>query len=135
MKHEYILTVRSTDVDMIGHVNNAKYLEYLEWARFDWLKQHGVTVESFRKWGIFPVVVNVNINYRKELLFDEEILITSYTKKMNTRSVVAHQIITNQAGDVIADADLTIVAIDGKKRKAITLPDDMKTMFEKTIVE
>ncbi|TGU69096.1 acyl-CoA thioesterase, partial [Mesorhizobium sp. M00.F.Ca.ET.186.01.1.1] len=33
MAHRFAFTVQSTDIDVIGHVNNAKYLEYMEWAR------------------------------------------------------------------------------------------------------
>ena len=48
MAHRYHLTVRSTDIDVIGHVNNAKYLEYMEWARFEWIWEQGFTLDELR---------------------------------------------------------------------------------------
>jgi thioesterase III len=30
------IEVRPTELDSMGHVNNAKFLEYMEWSREDW---------------------------------------------------------------------------------------------------
>ncbi len=33
METAYEIVVRPTEVDVNGHVNNAKYVEYMEWGR------------------------------------------------------------------------------------------------------
>jgi hypothetical protein len=33
--------VRCTEIDVNGHVNNARYVEYLEWGREAWYEAHG----------------------------------------------------------------------------------------------
>jgi thioesterase-3 len=33
------MTVRGYHLDLFGHVNNARYLEFLEEARWDWFEQ------------------------------------------------------------------------------------------------
>ncbi len=36
------IVVRPTEVDVNGHVNNAKYVEYMEWGRKDIYERHGL---------------------------------------------------------------------------------------------
>lgn len=58
------IKVRGYHLDVYQHVNNARYLEFLEEARWDGLENS----ESFQ-WltahNIAFVVVNININYRR----------------------------------------------------------------------
>jgi thioesterase-3 len=129
MEHVFGVTVRSTDVDMIGHVNNAKYLEYMEWARFDWIANTGFTLEELQRRQILPVVVNININYRKELKMLERIKIVSTLVRWGEKSFVVRHELFNQKGELSSDADVTMVMIDAKARRAIPLPDDLVRAF------
>lgn len=122
MPHLFDLTVRSTDIDFIGHVNNAKYLEYMEWARFDWICQKGFTLEQLNRMGVMPVVVNLNINYRKELRMLEEVQIRTTLVKLGTKSFVLRHELFNRREELVADCEVTMVMIDAKLRKSVPLP-------------
>ena len=39
------IVVRPTEIDVNGHVNNAKYVEYLEWGREEWYESNGLPYE------------------------------------------------------------------------------------------
>ncbi|MED1915050.1 thioesterase family protein [Bacillus thuringiensis] len=126
MAHRYHLTVRSTDIDVIGHVNNAKYLEYMEWARFEWIWEQGFTLDELRRRAIMPVVVNININYRKELKMREEVTAITTVIKVGEKSFVIRQELYNAADVLVADADVTMVMIDANTRQSISLPVELK---------
>ncbi|MGF9905471.1 acyl-CoA thioesterase [Brevibacillus porteri] len=126
MAHRYHLTVRSTDIDVIGHVNNAKYLEYMEWARFEWIWEQGFTLDELRRRAIMPVVVNININYRKELKMREEVTANTTVVKVGEKSFVIRQELYNAADVLVADADVTMVMIDANTRQSISLPAELK---------
>ncbi|MFF0829464.1 acyl-CoA thioesterase [Brevibacillus sp. NPDC003359] len=126
MAHRYRLTVRSTDIDVIGHVNNAKYLEYMEWARFEWIWEQGFTLDELRRRAIMPVVVNININYRKELKMREEVTAITTVVKVGEKSFVIRQELYNAADVLVADADVTMVMIDANTRQSISLPVELK---------
>ena len=126
MGHRYSLTVRSTDIDVIGHVNNAKYLEYMEWARFEWIWQKGYTLDELKRRAIMPVVVNININYRKELKMREEVVALTDVIKVGEKSFVIRQALYNAADVLVADADVTMVMIDANTRQSISLPAELK---------
>lgn len=126
MAHRYHLTVRSTDIDVIGHVNNAKYLEYMEWARFEWIWEQGFTLDELRRQAIMPVVVNININYRKELKMREEVTAITTVVKVGEKSFVIRQELYNAVDVLVADADVTMVMIDANTRQSISLPVELK---------
>jgi thioesterase-3 len=128
-QHLFDITVRSTDVDFIGHVNNAKYLEYMEWARFDWMCQLGFTLEELQRRAIMPVVVNIVINYRKELRMLEQIQVRSSAVRWGEKSFVIRQEVFNQKGELACDADVTMVMIDAKTRRAAALPADLASVL------
>lgn len=130
VQREFELTVRSTDVDMIGHVNHAKYLEYLEWARFEWLREEGLTMEELQRRQILPVIVHVSIDYIKELKFDERIRIVSDLLRIGGKSSVIGQTVYNSVGELACKAEITWVMIDALKRKAVELPPEIKKILQ-----
>jgi acyl-CoA thioesterase FadM len=59
------LQVRPNDLDVLGHVNNAVVLEYLEAGRWDWLAGQGIA----RGGDITAVVARAEVDYRGEIPF------------------------------------------------------------------
>ena len=55
-----------TDLDVLGHMNNGKYLSIMDVGRFDLIQRNGV-LDVFRRERWYPVVVSQTISYRKSL--------------------------------------------------------------------
>lgn len=55
-----------TDVDILRHMNNGKYLSIMDVARFDLIQCNGV-LALFEREAWYPVVVGQTISYRKSL--------------------------------------------------------------------
>lgn len=55
-----------TDIDILRHMNNGKYLSILDIARFDLIQRNGI-FKLFMSEGWYPVVVGQTISYRKSL--------------------------------------------------------------------
>lgn len=129
MKTAIQITTRTTEIDMMGHVNNAKYLEYMEWSREDWYNRVGLPFDAFTEMGIGTVTVNIQIDYIKELRLGEEITITTEpVRKGNTSFVLKHEIYNNQ-DEVVTKALVTGVIIDFQKRKSTPLPTKLANQF------
>jgi YbgC/YbaW family acyl-CoA thioester hydrolase len=56
--------VRCTEIDVNGHVNNARYVEYLEWGREAWYEAHGFPYDRLLALGAITVVVSLTLNLR-----------------------------------------------------------------------
>ncbi|GGH73651.1 YbgC/YbaW family acyl-CoA thioester hydrolase [Pullulanibacillus pueri] len=123
------IVVRSTEIDVNGHVNNAKYLEYLEWSREEWYEQAGLTYDAFLQMGIQTVTVNININYRKECTQGDCLDVKTTPEKVGRTSFVFYQEMTNQKGEVCAEAWVTSVTMDEKTRKAREVPATLRGLF------
>lgn len=132
-EHVLYITVRSTEVDTIGHVNNAKYLEYMEWGRFDWIIQSGLTLEELKRREIMPVVVNINVNYRKEVRMGEVIKVVSKPLRLGSKSMVVRHELYNGKDQLVCDADVTMVMINTRERKSTDLPQEIIDAFASVI--
>ncbi|PLR38693.1 thioesterase [Chimaeribacter californicus] len=119
------INVRGFHIDVYQHVNNARYLEFLEEARWEWLS----ALEGFQ-WmkdrHIAFIVVNININYRTPAVLGDRLRIDSRLERLNGRSGVVSQVVTrDRDGETVADAALTFVCIDLKSQKALPLEGEL----------
>lgn len=55
-----------TDIDLNLHLNNAKYLKYMDLARLENMLQNGM-MWKFLRGGVRPIITNTEISYIKEL--------------------------------------------------------------------
>lgn len=123
------LVVRSTEIDVNGHVNNAKYLEYLEWGREEWYDQAGLHYDVFKQMGIHTVTVNINVNYRKECKQGDRLSVKTRPEKLGRTSFVLKQEIYNQQNELCADASVTNVTMDIASRKGREVPPELGKLF------
>lgn len=123
------IQVRSTEIDVNGHVNNAKYLEYLEWGREEWYEKANLDYNTFLEMGIQTVTVNININYRKECLQNDRLTIITKPEKVGRTSFVLKQEIFNQRGELVCDALVTSVAMSSETHKGTQIPDQLAKFF------
>jgi thioesterase-3 len=107
-------------------VNNARYLEFLEearWALFDAKKGIMALANS----GFAFNVVNINISYRRPaVLYDLLTIETSLEKVGQKSATLLQKIIEKNGGEVIADALVTFVLLDIQKKKAAPLEGQLK---------
>lgn len=55
-----------TDLDILNHMNNGKYLSIMDIGRFDLMQRNGIW-QLFKDESWYPVVVGQTISYRKSL--------------------------------------------------------------------
>ncbi|RAL21890.1 acyl-CoA thioesterase [Thermoflavimicrobium daqui] len=123
------IEVRSTEIDVLGHVNNAKYLEYLEWGREDWYNQIGLPFDLFEELGMGTVTVNININYRKEARLGQKLVISTKPIRRGRSSFVLKQEIINENQELVADAEVISCTMSLAERKSVPLPDVLAKYF------
>lgn len=128
------LKVRGYHLDVYQHVNNARYLEFLEEARWAWLEQmasfHWLTTHH-----LAFIVVNININYRRPAVLGDVLNIDSQLLELGGKSGVISQTITLQpTGLVVADAQLTFVCIDLRTQKAQPLEGELKLRLQEMML-
>ncbi|MFC3532551.1 acyl-CoA thioesterase [Vogesella facilis] len=129
MPHHTKIKVRGYHLDLYSHVNNARYLEFLEEARWTFFEDCA-DLPAFLASGIALIVVNINIDYRHPATMNDELLIETSVKSVGNRSSVIHQCVKLAAsGKIAAEADVTLVAYDGRQQKAIPLDGELRELL------
>lgn len=128
------IIVRSSHIDMFNHVNNAKYVEFLEWGRVHLAEEQNIDFLSMVENGIGPAVIRLEINYRKEASMGDVLLIDTRAMEIKNDKVgILEQTITNKkSGELICDAVVTMVMFNLRQRKSVPMPDSMKKFFPKS---
>lgn len=125
------IKVRGYHLDVYQHVNNARYLEFLEEARWAAGLENSESFHWMMARNIAFVVVNININYRRPALLGDLLTIRSSVQQLNGKSGVLSQIVTRESeSDVVADALITFVCIDLKTQKALPLEGELRDKLE-----
>lgn len=113
-------------LDVYQHINNARYLEFLEEARWEWLE----VAEAFhwlQEQKLAFVVVNININYRRPAVLGDVLVIDSEITQLNGKSgIIAQRVLLAGQETVVADAVLTFVCIDLRTQKAVALEGELR---------
>ena len=130
MIHTIELKIRGYHLDLFGHVNNARYLEFLEearWAAFE----KTVDLEQMARRGRAFTVVNININYRKPALMNDVLRVETRIAEWRRRSAVVRQEVINiQSGETVADADVTFVIFDTGRQRPAVLEGELLEMLQ-----
>ncbi len=115
MEHSCTLRVRSYECDSYGHVNNAVYLNYLEYARHQYLKDIKLPIEELHAGGYGMWIVELQIRYRRPALMDDELTIITRPLKRMRLSGTLHQRIL-KGSEEVAEAEVKWACVDARGR-------------------
>lgn len=123
------IKIRGYHLDFYGHVNNARYLEFLEEARWT-LFENRMDLERWRERGVSFFVVNINISYRRPALLGEVVEVISSVGKLGNRSgTLSQKVMLKGTDTLVADADVTFVLADGSG-KAVPIDGELRVLIE-----
>jgi YbgC/YbaW family acyl-CoA thioester hydrolase len=90
-------TVRFQDCDPMGHLNNARFIDYLINAREDHLfMYYGLNLADFMKKGIGWVIASHEILYRRPALYNERIKIRTALLEYTDSDLLVEGIVTDE---------------------------------------
>ncbi|MDZ7757552.1 thioesterase family protein [Rhodohalobacter sp.] len=117
------LQVRFRDLDALNHVNNAVFNTYFEEARVQFIEEIPEFKKSFQS-GFSFVLVHLELDYIKPILFKDTILIGSAVEEFGNSSIHGFQAIySKKSHELKAVAKTTGVWFDLKKNRPARLPE------------
>jgi acyl-CoA thioester hydrolase len=121
--------VRSFECDSYGHVNNAVYLNYLEFARMEVLEAKDLTLDKLKDRGYFIVVRRIEIDYNYPVIAGDLLVIqTKLHSYRATSGTFIQEIIREKDKKNIASAKVTWVTIN-KNGRPVRIPSQIKNAF------
>lgn len=130
---ELPIRVYIEDTDAGGIVFHAKYLHYMERARTEWVRSHGVGLRAGLNDNISYVVQKMNIHYRAPARLDDQLLVqVEATGFSRVWMGFNEKVLKADTRELLCEADVRVacVALDtGKPRR---LPEDMMEILQNT---
>jgi len=124
-------TVFPWHCDHMDHMNVMHYVGKFDeatWCLFAMIGFHGKRMREEKK-GF--VAVEQNIQYKGELMAGDVITIQSEFIECADKSIkFRHEMRNSETGDLAAVTTLTGLYFDREKRKAISLPDEVKAKIQ-----
>ncbi|MCE8014931.1 acyl-CoA thioesterase [Halomonas sp. MCCC 1A17488] len=129
------LRVRGYHLDGYGHVNNARYLEFLEEGRWGYFDDRPELARYFASGNPALVAVNLNINYRQAAVGGDDLEVLTRVAELGHRSARIHQEIRRIGdGQPIADADLTFVLFDVRNQQSMPIEGEIRQALEPLVL-
>lgn len=129
------LRVRGYHLDGYGHVNNARYLEFLEEGRWGYFDDRPALARHFASGSPALVAVNLNINYRQAAVAGDDLEVLTRVAELGSRSARMYQEIRRSGdGTLIADADLTFVLLDVRANRSMAIEGEIRQALEPLVL-
>lgn len=132
------IKVRGYHLDIYHHVNNGRYLEFLEEGRWDYFDRYRF-FDMFESIDLAFVVANINISYRRPAYAGEVIRVITRMSKIGNKSAQAIQEVRllkdGEPADLIADAVVTFCLMDAASQKSVVIEGELRDVLQSMIEE
>ena len=135
--HRHEVEVRLADTDAMGHVNNARYLTYVEIARVAYYER--VTGEALPI-GVHGaeegmILAEIRMTYRSPAFYGETLTVETRVERIGRSSFgMVHRITAPESrygpARLIAVADSVLVSYDYRDEQPIPVPTAWRTAME-----
>lgn len=124
--------VRFADLDVLGHLNNAKYLTYAEQARILYVKEICGWDMNWQNLGM--ILARTEIDYKLPIAFGDAVVVYLRTSRIGGKSFDLEYIITRQRGDSAPEIAATIktimVSYDYEQDTSISVPQSWREAMQ-----
>lgn len=127
----YQIEVRSYEIDVYNHVNNAVYIQWLEHGRSRLLQDHGLDYVSLAEaWGVRFMTVRTEIDYKRALVLGDVAEVSTRVARIGTTSAtIAHRITRRGDTEPVAQANVVIVFIDATTGRPAPVPPEFVRLY------
>ena len=104
------IKVRDYELDAEGIVNNAIYLNYMEYTRHEFCEEKGISYREMLEKGIIPVVRKIEIEYLNSLRFSDVVESCLWYERKGAKFIFHQDIF--RGDEPIVRGIVTIVSIE-----------------------
>ncbi|MFS4417160.1 acyl-CoA thioesterase [Maribacter sp. 2307ULW6-5] len=115
--------VRYAETDQMGVVYHGNYAQYLEMGRIAWLRSFGLSYREMEENGIMLPVIQLQLNFKKSALFDDELTLETSLKELPTVRIAFGYSLTNQHQEIVATGSTDLVFMDVNRKRPMRCPE------------
>lgn len=132
IENETKIRIRYGETDRMGYAYYGNYATYFEVARVETLRKTGISYRQLEDDGIILPVLDYKIRFHKPAFYDDIIIIKTTISEIPKIRFNFNYKTFNQKGDLLNEAETTLVFVSKKTNKPILIPKDLKQMLEKS---
>jgi len=125
------IRVRYGETDPMKYVYYGNYAEYFEVARVELFRTIGMSYNEIENQGIWLPVSEYKIKYLRPALYDQNLEIRTFIKKIPGVKIEFEYEIYNEEHIKITEASTTLFFLDAKTGKVIKCPDFLMDLIMK----
>lgn len=116
---------RYSETDQGGVVHHSVYPVYFEMGRTELLRANGLAYKDLEAAGVFFVIAELNIKYRRPAFYDEKLeLLTTCTGVTASKVEHSYKLTRPSTGELLAEGSSILACVD-EKGKVRRMPDFM----------
>lgn len=113
--HSIDILPRYVDTDQAGVVHHSVYPVWFELGRTELLRVNHVAYKDLESAGVFFVVAQLNVRYRRAALYDEKLeLETTFSRVTASRIENSYKLIRCADGVVLAEGTTILACVSGE---------------------
>jgi len=117
------IRVRYAETDGMKVVYHGNYLTYFEQARTEMLRQAGIPYSVIEQLGLYVVVTEAHVNYRRAALYDDLLHVKASVKEMPTNRIrIEYEVSRNDDPTIIVDGYTTHAFLNANTNKPARPP-------------
>jgi acyl-CoA thioester hydrolase len=121
--------IRFNDVDIVGHVNNAVYLEYFDHAKMTFFNEVLGNKADWNKTGF--VLAHISVDYHKPVFLDDKVEIHTRLSHIGNKSLnLIQEVIDPLNSEIKCTSNSVMVCFDYIQKEPIVLPASWKKCLE-----
>lgn len=129
MSFESTFKIRSFQTDSFGHVNNARYLELLEEARWQFAEHHGL-VDLLKEENLGFIIMEMNLRFRLPVLEGDTIQVSTSLVTLGSDIGEVEQLIVKKSGGKLAAKSMfTFVLIDRNSGTSVPIAGKIRSLL------
>ena len=129
--YHYDVEVRFSDLDALGHVNNARFLTYMEQARINYFKDLGLwSGNSLYEIGF--ILADAHVNFRSPILFGQAVSVQLGITRLGNKSMTMHyRMVDKNSGRELSDGSTVLVTYDYHASATVPIPPDWRAAIRR----
>jgi acyl-CoA thioester hydrolase len=118
------------DTDAGGVVYHASYVNFMERARTEWLREHGYSNAGLMKeLGVVFVVRSLKLDYLKPALLDDLLSVTAKIHDVGRSRISLLQTV-RRGEELLTEAEVHLVCVDVQTFRPVSVPEVLKNKWK-----
>jgi acyl-CoA thioester hydrolase len=126
---------RYGEVDQMGYVYHANYVDYCHFARTELMRSFGINDKVLEENGIMMPVIEMNLKYKKPVGYDDEVRIITRVHNMPDTRMKFDFRFENSKGETVCMANTTVVFVDSSNRKPKRVPAMVSEALQSRVLQ